>query len=198
MKIRGLAAVFNSLSENLGGFREIIKPGAFSETLASKRDVLLLNGHDSGKPLARKSTGSLRLFEDEIGLRFEADLGKFPDAENMVGLVSGRVLINMSFGFFVERAADEFWEEGPDGLLRRTLKRISLIEVSPVAMPAYQATTVTVSGAAVRSKRRPVYDPKAPIGPYRAKEIKQRMIRNIVKADYGLGLDAQCRHGWVT
>ncbi|WP_158223056.1 HK97 family phage prohead protease [Halovibrio salipaludis] len=151
MKLKGYAAVFNSDSENLGGFVERIAPGAFAGTLR-QQDQVLLNGHDSGKPLARVSAGNLQLSEDDTGLRFSADLPDTPGGQELHGIVNGRVVIQMSFGFSVSRAADEVWEEGPDGLLIRTLKRVSLMEISPVTFPAYAATSVS-AGDSVSGKR---------------------------------------------
>jgi HK97 family phage prohead protease len=61
----GHAAVFNVLSEDLGGFRERIASGAFSGVLSD--DVRLLVDHKP-PPLARTKAGTLRLSEDERGL----------------------------------------------------------------------------------------------------------------------------------
>ena len=71
--LRGHAAVFGVLSEDLGGFRERIAPGAFNDVLAAGADVRLLVDH-APPPLARTKAGTLRLYEDQTGLAFEADL----------------------------------------------------------------------------------------------------------------------------
>ena len=60
VKVGGYAAVFNSLSEDLGGFREVIRRGAFTHTIAQGADVRFLINHD-GMPLARTKSGTLRL-----------------------------------------------------------------------------------------------------------------------------------------
>ena len=44
--IRGYAAVFNSRSEDLGYFTEIVNPGAFSKTLNDGADVRALINHN--------------------------------------------------------------------------------------------------------------------------------------------------------
>lgn len=195
MKIRGYAAVFNSDSENLGGFIERIAPGAFADTLR-ENDIVLLSNHNTGKPLARASTGSLKLSEDNTGLRFSADLPDTPGGQEMMGLVGGRVVLQMSFSFSVARAQDEEWREGPNGLLIRTLKRVSLGEISPVTFPAYTATSVT-AGEAITGKRSTpskakqvrtggtarLSDRHAGLGPYEAKRIRENMVNGIVRRD---------------
>src|SRR5580704_19345656 len=65
--ITGYAAMFNSLSSDLGGFVEVIRAGAFSKCLASNPDVRCLFNH-SDVVLGRTTAGTLRLTEDEVGL----------------------------------------------------------------------------------------------------------------------------------
>ncbi len=69
----GLAVPFDQVA-HVGGFDEVVRPGAFAETLASERDVLLLLDHDAKRVLARRSAGALRLAESQRGLVFEAEL----------------------------------------------------------------------------------------------------------------------------
>jgi len=51
MQFEGYASVFNSRSENLGGFTEFVAPGAFTRSLKSRNDVKLLWNHDAGQVL---------------------------------------------------------------------------------------------------------------------------------------------------
>jgi HK97 family phage prohead protease len=69
----GLAAVFDDLSHNLGGFREVIDHGAFRKVLASKPDVRALFNHDANYLLGRTTAGTLRLKEVGKGLDYEFD-----------------------------------------------------------------------------------------------------------------------------
>ena len=60
-KIAGHAALFNVRSQNLGGFVEIIAPGAFDACLASNPDILCLFNHDmNAVPLGRTTSATLR------------------------------------------------------------------------------------------------------------------------------------------
>src|SRR5580698_6854255 len=68
--IEGYAAVFNSLSEDLGGFREVILPGAFKRALDDSDDILCVLNHDKTQLLGRTSSGTCEVSQDEVGLRF--------------------------------------------------------------------------------------------------------------------------------
>ena len=71
-KLVGHAALFNNVSPDLGGFRERIKPGAFTDSLAND-DIRALFNHDPNWLLGRSSAGTLRLSLDSVGLRYEID-----------------------------------------------------------------------------------------------------------------------------
>src|SRR5689334_14048664 len=72
-KIRGYAIVFNSLSQDLGGFREIVAPEAVDRTLNEGLDVRALVDHDSGKVIGRTRSGTLNLRKDSRGLKIEIE-----------------------------------------------------------------------------------------------------------------------------
>lgn len=135
--LSGYAAVFNSLSQVIWGFREKIAPGAFADTLAD--DVRALWNHDTGIVLGRTKSGTLRLHEDDTGLRIEIDP---PDsASAQVESVKRGDVDQMSFGF---KVLEDGWDQDDEGMIIRTLRKIKLFEVSPVTFPAYTATSVGV------------------------------------------------------
>ena len=139
--IAGHAAVFNRLSVDMFGFREQIAPGAFADSLAG--DVRALWQHDTARVLGRTTAGTLRLSEDNLGLAFEIDPPDTQDGRDAVTLIARGDIDQMSFGFRVLPDGDS-WAEGEDGVLVRTLKRVNLIEVSPVTWAAYPDTNVSV------------------------------------------------------
>lgn len=142
----GYAAVFNSPSEPLP-FIERIAPGAFAKSLRSrKQDIKLYVNHNSDMVLASRRSGSLRLSEDSIGLRVEADLPETSYARDLKDLMQRGIVDKMSFGFQVDKRGDMWNEDGTE----RTLTSLRLFEVSVVTgFPAYEATQ-----AAVRSLER--------------------------------------------
>ena len=136
MSFTGYAAVFNSDSEPLP-FIERIAPGAFKRSLQSRNEVKLLWNHDAGEPLASVRGGTLRLVEDEIGLRVEATLANTSRGRDVAELIRSNVVNSMSFGFSVIK---DSWQGEV-----RTLEAVRLFETSIVSWPAYTATSGTIS-----------------------------------------------------
>lgn len=136
MTITGYAAVFNSRTSIGDCWDEVISPGAFRETLASGQDVLALYSHELERLLGRRSSGTLRLVEDDKGLKVEIDLPDTTDGRDVWTLVKRGDLKGMSFGFCVTR---QEWDETTDPALR-TIMAVDLREVTVTADPAYQDT----------------------------------------------------------
>jgi uncharacterized protein len=137
-KIVGYGAVFESRSENLGGFTELISKGAFDSVL--KDDVRALFNHDPNFVLGRSTSGTLKLSVDDVGLRYEIDTPNTQMVRDLVvepmkrGDISGS-----SFGFMIEE--DDWDENSETGAITRTIKKFSrLLDVSPVTYPAYPET----------------------------------------------------------
>ncbi len=127
----GYGAVFNSESNDLGGFVEYVAPGAFDGRLED--DVRFLINHD-GLPLARTTNGTLRLSVDERGLKYEADMPDTTLANDLMTLLRNGTISQSSFAFTVE---DDSWEN-IDGKNVRTINKVSrLYDVSSVTYPAY-------------------------------------------------------------
>lgn len=154
MRFSGHAAVFDELSENLGGFREQIKRGAFKDVLED--DVRLLVNHDSNLLLARTKSGTLELSEKPGGLYVEADIDTRQSyAQDLAIAMERGDMSQMSFAF--GSGVDDDWDEDEDGRLIRTIKRFkSLFDVSAVTYPAYPQTDAGMRSAdgAVRAASR--------------------------------------------
>ena len=138
----GYAAVFNSRSLDLGGFQEIIAPGAFEKVVAdADEDMRALFNHDRHRVLGRRSAGTLRLREDDDGLHDEIDLPDTTLGRDLAESVGRRDITGQSFSFIVAEDGDEFADV--DGVLIRTIRRFErLFDVGPVTFPAYEGTTV--------------------------------------------------------
>ena len=144
MTLTGYAARFNEPSEPLP-FIERIAPGAFKRSLRAKNDIKLLWNHSSSDVLGSTRSGTLRLSEDELGLRVEADLPDTQAGRDAKVLIQRGDVTGFSFGFTVPANGDSWSSDGTE----RTLKSVRLLEVSTgVAFPAYPSTNGT---AQVRS-----------------------------------------------
>ncbi len=143
MTFTGYAAIFNSPSEPLP-FIERIAPGAFKRSLKARNDIKLLYNHDTGSVLGSTRAGTLKLEEDNYGLRVTAILPETTLGKDVRTLVQRGDVSAMSFGFSVPANGDTWNAEGTE----RTLRSVRIHEVSIVAFPAYQQTAGT---AAVRS-----------------------------------------------
>jgi uncharacterized protein len=134
----GYAAVFNRSTDIAGYFMERIKPGAFSKAVGA--DVRALIDHDTGRVIGRTSAGTLRLAEDETGLKVEIDLPDTTDGRDLAVLLERGDITGMSFGFVVTH--DEWDETGE--MPMRTIHEVELFEVSAVAFPAYDDTSIAL------------------------------------------------------
>jgi len=138
----GYAARFNSWSDDLGGFVERIKPGAFRKALMIS-DVRALYNHDSNQLPLGRTPKTLRLVEDTKGLKVEIDLPDTQNARDLQTSINRGDISQMSFGFTVAESGDE-WKE-KDGMAKRTITEIhELFDVSPVVFPAYSQTKIAV------------------------------------------------------
>lgn len=140
MTFSGYAALFDSPSHPLP-FIERIKPGAFTRSLKSRNNVFMFYNHDSSEILASSRAGTLRLYEDDRGLRVEADIAPTSRGRDVSTLIKRGDLYGMSFGFSVPTGGDEWNSDGTE----RTLKSVRLGEVSIVASAAYPQTEGTVA-----------------------------------------------------
>ncbi|MBO0475392.1 HK97 family phage prohead protease [Enterococcus ureasiticus] len=138
--VSGYAAIFNSPTELWEGLNEVISPGAFSKTLSSS-DVRCLFDHDWGKVLGRTKSGTLRLEEDERGLRFEVELPNTTVAKDLIESMTRGDINQCSFGFI---PTEETWDYNADPVLR-TVNEVDLFEVSIVSLPAYEDTEASLA-----------------------------------------------------
>ena len=140
-RLTGYASVFDSMSEDLGGFREIVKPGAFKRSLESNSvDPLALVHHLPHLVLGRRSAGTLKLAEDSKGLAFEIDMPDTGTARDLMVSVERGDIRGASFAFTVEADGDHWEVEGDQ--VTRELRAVTLHEITITPTPAYPDTSV--------------------------------------------------------
>lgn len=138
--IRGYAALFDTLSEDLGGFREKFDRRAFDGVLGD--DVRALVNHDANLILGRRSAGTLRLFVDARGLGYEVTPPDTAWTSHYVEAIRRGDLSGSSLSFFVE---SDRWERPAGGVPVRIVTKVaSLVDVGPVTYPAYRETTAAL------------------------------------------------------
>lgn len=140
----GYAIRFNSDSEDLGGFKEIVNPAALtrslSEAKAGTRNIYAYWSHDDSQVIGSTGSRTLKLRADDNGLAFDLDTRRLNPMQ-VDALRSGDM--RMSFGFVVN---DDDWTQRDDGTIQRELRDIDLFEVSPVTTPAYADTSAAMRG----------------------------------------------------
>ena len=137
----GHAAVFDSPSQDLGGFTEVIQRGAFRRLLKQDNlDVRALFNHDQNLVLGR-TPGTLTLREDPKGLVYEVNVADTTAGRDLRVLLERGDVTASSFAFRVNQDG-QTWSDTPDGQLVRTITNFAdLLDVSPVTYPAYESTS---------------------------------------------------------
>lgn len=144
IKIAGHAAVFGRSTSIGGMFTETVKRGAFRDVLDQHQDTLMLWNHDTRYPLARVANDTLKLREDPRGLESYAEVpSALSYARDLEVLIGNRTIAGMSFGFVV---GDDTWTESTKDDVTSYHRDINsvevLMDVSPVAQPAYPTTDI--------------------------------------------------------
>ena len=138
--IAGYAAVFDSLSEEIFGFRERVLPGAFTNTLKGKPDVRALIDHDSSKILGRTTAGTVTIKEDDRGLAVRITPPDTTAGVDVLKSIRRGDIDQMSFAF--QTVTDQWHTEDEEEI--RELVEVRLFDVSVVTFPAYPDTSVSV------------------------------------------------------
>lgn len=143
-KLEGYAAVFNSRSQDLGGFFEVMKPGCFDNVLKTKPDVRCLVNHDQSLIVGRTKNGTLQLRADSTGLWYSCQLPDTSTGRDLYALIQRGDISQCSFSFKLEPGDDDWENEANTGNQLRTIKNVShLYDVSAVTTPAYETTSVS-------------------------------------------------------
>ena len=138
--IGGYAAKFNRVSQNLGGFKEQIAPGAFNRSASQGwPDVQARYNHDDNMLLGTTGGNSLRLHVDGEGLLYDVDLLDDETSQRVYKLVARGDVRQSSFAFIAD---EDEWEADDTGFPMRTLHQVRLLDVAPVNAPAYLDTSV--------------------------------------------------------
>lgn len=141
--IEGYAVVFDSMSEDLGGFREIIARGAITQDTINNSDVLFLLNHNADRGIlarSNKGNGSLKLEVDEKGLKFSFEAPKTTLGDEVLEGIKRGDISKCSFAFTVQ--SDTFEKQADDTIIRTINTIGQLYDASVVYFPAYPETTV--------------------------------------------------------
>ena len=153
-KLTGTAVVFNQLSQNLGGYREQIDPGAFDG--CEMDDVRCLINHDESLLLGRTSSKTLSLSRDIDGLKFECETPDTSYARDLAACMDRGDIDGCSFSFSVAPGGSDWSEDPASGAVIRTVKKIArLYDVGPVTFPAYTQTSSEIRSSADILAERP-------------------------------------------
>lgn len=153
LKFRGRPWVYGQLSDDLGGWQEIIEQGAATRTLAGKPDCRFLLNHDANFLMARTLAGTLTLSEDDEGGWADADMANVSYARDLAVLIERGDLTQMSFGFWITS------DEWAGNLHRVHSFDLDGGDVSAVTFPAFPQTSVELRAKAAEALGHAVPEP---------------------------------------
>lgn len=147
--LAGISPPWNSLSVDLGGFREQFSPTAFDGIVdrhpndpRPKLDVPFLINHDQNLITGRTSNGRLTIQKEARGLGYRHTPIQTTAGRDLVLMVEDRTITGSSFAFTVADGGDS-WTEDAAGAVVRTVHKVSgLFDISAVTSPAYPASSI--------------------------------------------------------
>jgi HK97 family phage prohead protease len=142
-ELNGYAIVFNSLSQDLGGFKERIAPSAVDRTMREGSNVDALTDHErkTSTILGSTDSGLLKQTKDRTGLKIRISPPDTQYVRDLLTVVKAGLAKGMSFAFRVMPDGQVWDEEGE--LLVRTVTDMIYSEVSVVVNPAYLETEIS-------------------------------------------------------
>lgn len=148
-KLVGISPPWDSLSVDLGGFREKFSPSAFDGLVdrhpndpRGKIDVPFLFNHDPSLITGRTSNGRLAITKEPRGLGYVHDPLLTSTGRDLVMMVEDRTITGASFAFTVADGG-EIWAEDERGNVIRTVTKASgLYDISAVTSPAYSGSSI--------------------------------------------------------
>jgi uncharacterized protein len=140
----GYAAVFDEEASfevpGVGPVSEVVKRGAFKRALEASDNVPMLYHHlETHPPLATTRGGTLRLEEDNKGLRVRAEIAKGYIGDAVRELVRRGDIPGMSWGFIAGQGNAKVERRG-GGILRTLTGFKKILDVSPTWDPTYRGT----------------------------------------------------------
>lgn len=150
-RCQGYAIVFDRLSEDLGGFREIIRKEAVTEQMLREQDIFALFNHDEDRVLARcrYGEGSLDLTLDDRGLFYDFEIPNTAQGTELKEHLRRGEMQGSSFAFWTD---EDEWVDTDDGFVRYVNEIKWLGDVSPVFSPAYSDSTVAMRSLENKTK----------------------------------------------
>lgn len=120
-----------------------LSKGAFKRTLNNRNKPFpVLWNHDTDKPIG----STLKINEDSVGLRFQAQLNLDLDlAKEVFSNIKAGVVDEMSIGFTIKKS---LFDEDTES---ETIKEVQLFEISPVTIAANPDATITEVMSAIKS-----------------------------------------------
>ena len=139
IRVTGTLAPYESLSCDLGGFKEVYAKGCFTESI-DKDDPMVLLNHNIDVVLGRKSAGTARFSEDLFGLSYEVDLPDTQAARDLKVSMERGDVSGSSAAFFI----DEYHWENRGGVRVRVIEKAQLLEGGPHTLAAYNQSSAEV------------------------------------------------------
>jgi HK97 family phage prohead protease len=142
--LSGYALVWNVLSSDRGGYFVRLLPG--SATFLSPTFALF--NHDYGAPLARNDDGTLRITEDDYGVKVEIDVPNTTLGRDLQTLIARQTIRGMSFAMVPGGDSETSTEDGREII---TFSKFEADEVTITAIPAFDETSIIVEPGTVET-----------------------------------------------